>query len=466
MNHAAKVGGLVLAFVALFGGAYFVLGQSFFQPKMKRYDAVFADAAGAVAGSAVLLSGVNVGKVERVELRKPGEAVLVLSVKEEVTVPQGTQAIIAASLVGFGDRPIQLEPPTTEQPPLAENGVIPGRVKGALEGIIPDTSATLAEVNETLKATRELITDQELRGKLVAVMDSSNKTITEFGLLAKRLDGMAGQSQAGIQDTLKQANGIMRDFSKTSSAIARMTTDGKLEGKVTGLLDEMTESVKASQGLIADMRATVNDPELKGRMNGILENTETMTESGTRIAADAEKMAANGVVISEKAIGIAEKADAIADKINGLLNKFDETVGGLATKAPSIGPVETDARLIRETGPGRFRGEAEFTLPVAGQKYTIGMWDAFESNKLIAQIGQKLNPAVELRYGVFASQLGLGVHYDVAPGVKLRGDLFDINEPRFDLRSSFRVGGDFAVWLGIDRVFQRNTPSIGLGIRR
>lgn len=471
MKHASAVGGISLAFVALLIGAYAFLGQALFAPKLTRYSAVFADAGGAVPGSTVLLSGVPVGTVQEVKLERAGRAIVVLAVNSSVQIPQGTEAILTASLVGFGDKPVELIPPSSSSAFVSPGGEIPGRIKGALEGVIPDTSETLAELNKTLRATQELIGDQEMRGKLVTLLESSNKTITEFGQLAARIDSVTAENQGTLRQTLLQASAMLGDVSKATQAVARIATEGKFERKTMALLDEMTASVKQGQGLVADLRKTVNDPELQGPMKQILSNTEQMTQSGTRIASNAEVMTKNGIELSEKAIEIAEKASKLADELSDVLKKFESTfdkLGGITGGAAGagIGRLETEVTMLRETDPGRFRAEMTATIPIGENRYTLGLWDAFESNKLIAQIGYDFNDSTKIRYGVFASQVGVGVESRIAPGVWLRGDLYDFNEPRFDLRAQYELRHNLRLLFGIDRVFGQNTPTIGVSLRR
>lgn len=468
MDGAWKVGGLVLGFVALLVGAYATLGRSLFAEKTASYSAVFADAGGVTEGSPVLLSGVRVGQVAKVSLTADSQAELQLAIVEGTTIPQGTEAILATSLVGIGDRPVQLVPPAQPSGSLPPGSKIVGRIKGPLEGMFPDTTETMSELTATLKATRELISDQGMKQRVETLMDSTNTTITQFGALAARMDGMIGENQGTLRQTLLQASKIMTDVSTTSAQIAKIATSGKLEGKTYALLDEMTASVKESQALIGDLRATINDPQMKESMNAILSNTEKMTDSGTRIASNAEVMSKNGITLTESANEIAAKASKLVDELSELLKKVDGAVGSFAGAgaASNLRSEGAEMRFIRETDPGRFRAEAEFGFGIGKDVYHIGVWDAFESNKLIAQTGTKFSDQLELRYGVYASQLGLGVHYQIAPGFKIRGDVFDVNEPRFDLRAGIRVSKDANVWLGLDRVFSRTSPTIGFGIRR
>ena len=42
----------------------------------------------------------------------------------------------------------------------------------------------------------------------------------------------------------------------------------------------------------------------------------------------------------------------------------------------------------------------------------------------------------------------------------------EINDPRFDLRTSYEFGNGFIGWFGVDRVLKDNAITFGVGIRR
>lgn len=469
MQGALKVGLLVVAFITAFVAAFAVLGKSMFAEPVDTYKAVFKDAGGVPVGSAVNLSGVRVGRVGSVALDGPGRALLILELKKGTPVPVGTQASIAGSLIGIGDRPIELKPPVTIGAMATPGSTLEGVSQSPLSSFAPESEETLKALNATLKATQGLLEDKATRDRLGTLLDSSNKTIAEFGTLAAQMNRLVAANQGQVQVALVRAVKMMGDLSVATKAIARIAGDGKLEGQMNGLLTEMNKTMKESNLLVADLRKTVNDPELQGPMKQILANTQTMTESGTKIASNAELMSKNGIAISEEAIKVMEKASKLADELSEVLKKFDKALGGvagIASGGKGFPQVETDIIVTRESNPGRFRSDFEAAIPIGGDRYHLGIYDAFESNKLIAQIGRPLSERSEFRYGIYASKPGVGVSYQIAPGVSLRGDLFDVNRPRFDFRTKFDFNREVSGWLGLERIFDHPSPSIGIGIRR
>ncbi|MFX4876298.1 hypothetical protein ABTB73_19185, partial [Acinetobacter baumannii] len=80
-----------------------------------------------------------------------------IEVKKEVALMQGTTALLPGSLVGVGDKVVQLQVPTTPGAVLRPNDptvVIPGHLQGPLEGMLPDSKQTILELNKTMVAFR------------------------------------------------------------------------------------------------------------------------------------------------------------------------------------------------------------------------------------------------------------------------------------------------------------------------
>lgn len=468
MQNAWKVGLLAVGFLAAMFGAYAILGRSLFAVPTSTYRAVFVDAGGVVPGSPVLMSGVRVGQVSNLQLEGPGRAVMVLELEEKIKVPAGSTVVIASSLIGIGDRPVEIIPPKIITSMLEPGAELQGVLKSPLESLSPESQETLQALNETLRATQSLLQDQQLRSRVADLLESTNKTVTDFGVLANQITRVVSTNQGQVAQTLGKASEMLDDLSTATEAIARIASDGKLEGQLTALMTDMSATLKESNALVSDLRKTVNDPELQGPMKGILANTQAMTESGVRISENAEKIAANGVTLSAKAVEIADKASKLADELSEVLRRFDRALGGVAGIGAStgVGTIETEAALIRESSPGRFRSDYELTVPFGGQKYHLGIYDAFESNRLIAQLSRPAGSNTDLRYGVYASKPGVGLVHRFSPTLSFRGDLFDVNDPRLDASLRFDFNRNIRGWLSLQEVFSGSRPAVGISIRR
>ncbi len=472
MQGAAKVGVLVCFFVALLYGAYMVLGHSLFGAPKSTYFAEFTDAGGITPGSQVQMAGVKIGTVESVELKSPVLAVMKLSVDKEIKIVPGSTATIPTSLIGLGDKAVFIVPPSDSLGGvLADGSTIKGVKTGALDGILPNPEATVEELNKTLAATRKLLENQKLQDKLVALLDSSNKTAAEFGQLASRMDSMLAQGNPKIQKALSEASLTMVEVRKGTAMLTEILKDGKYQKEALALLEKLNKSAEGANQIIADVQSLTGDPEIKANLSKTTKNVATMTDSGVeiaksgeKIAKDGEKLSENAIIMSEKVIEIETKASALLDDVKGALDNikgFFQKTGGKV----NLPKVETTIDLRRKTHPDRFQTDIGVKIDFRDYDIHLGLYDAFEGNKLTAQIAKPFSPNGEYRYGIYASKPGIGVDYRVAPSLYLRGDLFDLNEPRFDLRARYEFGKGFYGWFGVDRVFDKNAPTIGIGIR-
>ena len=460
---------LVIVFVGLMVATYAILERSVFAKPTTEYYVEFADAGGLTKGATVLLAGVRIGSVTSVELVAERKARVTIAVDEDHRIPAGSTAILPTSFISIGDLRVEIVPPQ-------ESGLVAylkpgdtfyGYVKSPLESLMPDSESTIKELNATLTAFRELLEDEEMRAGVNRLVAASEQTIASFGDLAVRMDGLLADNADSFATLLATTGRSLENLEAVSVAVKDLVESGELEDRTIALLDNLNEAVVMGQELMAELNAFATDPEMKRAITETLENVKAMSESGTRIAASAEVMAENGVVVSVEAVKLARKANELADEVKELLDTFRETLDRLRTGGASLATgAELTVDLIRETEPGRFRSDLNVTLPLGEERLTLGLYDAFERNKINLQLGRDYGSHLAFRYGVYAGKAALGVDYALASRLGLRGDLFGLNEPQLDLRFRYHFGDGVNGWFGVERIFQRPMPTAGVGIKK
>lgn len=471
MRSAWQVGALVVLFGVLLVGALSVLQANVFAPQVDRYYAKFEDAGGLTVGSPVLLAGVKVGEVGEVGLDGDGLARVVLELEKGRRLARGTVAVLPTSFISIGDKQVLLRREGTGTGFVSANDpgdVIPGVLQGPLDEVFPDTEATMAELNKTMQAFQRLLNDDELRQGLLGVMKAGEGTAAQFGSLASNLDGTLARNSGRIDTLMRGMVSTMGDMQAVTQEIRAFAESGSLQRQADELMSTINSAAKEGELLVKDLRQVTGDPATQASLKETMSNFETMSGSGVRIAADAEVMAKNGVEISAQTKELIAKANALADEVAKLLDEFKGTVDRIVPRGgqsllPEVG-VEAD--LTIESEPRRARVDANILVPVGRDKVVLGLYDAFESNKLNLQLQRRLNERTDLRYGVYASKPGVGVSSRVAPNLWLRGDVFGLNDPQLDVRLRYDIRSDFHAWLGMERVFGKNSPSFGLGVRR
>jgi len=480
MQSAAKVGLLLVVFVGLLIGGYAVLGKSLFAQPRDAYYVDLADAGGVSEGTAVLMAGVNVGSVSTIRLLSPQRAQMKLELIKGTKVPAGSTVQLPTSLIGFGDSPVTIVPPTSETTAmLAPGATLMGSKGSPLDSIFPEGKQTVAELTKTMAAFRKLLEDEKLMGRVTDLMTTSNKTLEQFGKLAQNANGFMASNQASINRAIIAATSAVQDVHKVTLRIAELVQQGKLEKDAFAILDRVKTISKHADDMVQNLNQLVNDPKLRGPITASASNVADITSTGKSIASNVETMTKNGIeisqnaaVVSQKAITLTDKATEIAtkaseieDQLKGVLDK----VGGVFNKGAGgkeLPKITTEMDLMRQSHPGYWRTDVGFSVPISDYRLDLGVYDAFESNKLTAQIGKSLTPRLGYRYGMYASKPGVGVDYLLAPRLSLRGDAWDINAPRLDLRTSYDIGNGLIGWLGFDRVLHDNAFTVGIGVRR
>lgn len=471
MKGAWQVGLLVVVFIGLLFGGYAILGKQLLAPKVNQFYVELPDAGGVSVGAPVLMAGVKIGRVTKVQLAGANLARLTLDVEDKIEIPTGSIVNLPTSLIGFGDNPIRIVPPSDTRTALAPGSTMQGMKGSPLDSLMPEAKTTLEELNKTLVATRSMIGDlqkvvnnQEVLGGIEKLVATSEKTVGQFGTLAKRIDGLIVTNQSKIGQALSSANLAMADIRESTKLVTQLIKDGQITEKTVALLDNLNTTTAKASELVTSLDRFVNDPSLREPLAKTAKNVETITDSGTRIAADAELMAKKGVEISDNVNELTKKANGLADDARGILQQLQKVIG----KTPSAGKLDLQANLdlVYESNPRHYRTDFEASMNVGSNRIHAGIYDAFETNKLTLQVSQPFSGRGQLRYGIYASKPGVGVEYEIVRGLALRGDLYDINNPRADLRARIELGGGFYGWLGAQQLFKRNSLLIGVGFRK
>ncbi len=472
MQAATKVGMLVVAFVLLLYGAYATLGRSLFAPPRSRYYADFEDASGIAKGSQILMAGLEIGTVSDAKLLGPTKARLTLEIKPEVKIPSNSEAVIPGSLLALTQGTILITPPAKPTGgTLPEESVLPGRRASALEQAVPGAKDAVAELTKTIKATRELMEDKTLRKDMKALLETSNTTLKQFGNLSAQTQGLIAQNRVLINQALRNATAAMKDIQEGTHLLVATMREGRIGEKTTQMLDRLNATSAKAEHLVASLDDLVSDKGTQGSIKTTLNNaakisedTAKITDSGTRIAKSAEVIAKNGEEVSASAVEIAKKANDLAGEAKSTLADIRGFFGKGRSSAPINFTGEMD--VLHQDQPEYWRTDVQFSTKFKDTGYHIGMFDAFGSNKLIVQLGTDAGNGLYYRYGIYAAKPGVGVDYRLNDRLSLRGDLFDLNNPRLDLKFRVGLGKGVYGWIGGDRILQHGHPTVGIGFQK
>lgn len=251
------------------------LARGGLQPGYPLY-AKFTWGAGLKQGQPVLLSGVNVGYVESVDIRSDGLLIVKFRIRKRYKVPEGTTATIEPNGF-FGDQLIALKPtkpsPNTYAPndtllsgrPTPQIGDVLARVDtiaanlsvlaAALKKELVETGG-FAEVRKTLRSANDLM--QELSKVVEAQNDELTKTQSSLRRMASAVDS------AQIDSTVKAYRSVAANAQALAADLRATTTR----------LNLTLDKVDHGEGTAGKL---MNDPGLYSDVRGLVTRLDSLT---------------------------------------------------------------------------------------------------------------------------------------------------------------------------------------------
>lgn len=284
MPKQARVGVLVLAGVLVFFLALFLLGQRshlFSDTFFVRSE--FFNVAGLQNGANVQLQGVNVGRVEGIELpRRPGGKIMVLMAVDEAAAPQirrNTRAQIQTDGL-VGNQIVVLIPDPSPGAAIPEGAVI--------EGVEPFSLAAVTD--QFLQSAQQLNAVVETAGLIVGDVRSGEgsmgRLLYDPGLY-NALNRTATQTEV-LMATLNQQAALLGQQTGAVTASAQRVTDN-LNATVAGLNTRLT----GTQGTIG---AFLNDRAVFDRLTASADSLAALSTNLRAITRNTEELTAWGAL--------------------------------------------------------------------------------------------------------------------------------------------------------------------------
>jgi phospholipid/cholesterol/gamma-HCH transport system substrate-binding protein len=251
-KQEATVGTLViLAFVAFFAGTTWLSGRSVGTNSDKFYRIQFRDASNLKASSVVRISGVGVGKVEKIELADVGRVLVSVSLPDKIKPRLDASASVVA--VGFvGDAAIEFDPGDAAEP-LPRNKIIIGAQKSGLT----DRAAQLSDRADSVLLGAQTIVNQKTADELYETMNELQATLRATQHTMRVLSDTRTGPSAELSKTMVtfRALGTRLDSTLANPALAR--TLGRAD-TLTGNLAAMTAQLTVTSARLDSVLAGVN----------------------------------------------------------------------------------------------------------------------------------------------------------------------------------------------------------------
>lgn len=416
-------------------------------------EAVFPDALGIREQARVYLAGVEVGEVQKVWLTPDLQARARLALRRDVSIPEDTVAVVMSPGIAGVDKLIALMP--GKSPRRAEEGtVLRGTKELGISDIAPVAQQTLQEVQQLVRTANTLLNDPEMQASI-------RQTLRNVERASERLNVLTDQAGSLLASTGRSLDAVVRDARSSTRLLPQVLAD------LQELLEQSRELLRTAQHATESLARFVSDEQLQQSLRDTAREVNALTVRLNRIAEDVSKYTGDEELRENVRATVAEARATLAEARGATerISRFVERIiqpGNL-----SLSPMEVSLDLYALLRDDTFRTDLALTLPYRENRFfTVGLFDAAESNRFILQYGASWGDRGSLRYGLYASKLGVGLDWRLSPRLQLRADLFNTRQLQLNTRARWQMGADWSLWAGVDGLFRDNQPVIGLQITR
>lgn len=488
----AKVGVFVLLGIALLAYMTIRLGSlQFGEPEGYRVWAVFDSATGLKTKAAVEMAGIQIGKVNRIQLDN-GRARVTMLINQEVSLAADSIAYIRTRGV-LGDKYVAIAAGSPGAPKLKDGermvkakvpsdlDEVMGRIGQIAEDVKDLTTSlkvslgspesqhnikeSLANIRDLTQNLKELVSDNQNR---------LNRVVENLDVFTSDLREISGNNKQALGETIQNFRKIS---SQLEVAMSKITP--QLESTVKGL-NSVVEKIDKGQGTIG---ALVNERQTIDDLNSTLASLKQISKKIDDGKGTIGKLINDDTTITkidEALTGINDylsRADAWKVYVDyrgeylfgesSLRSTFNVRLQPKADKFFLLGVVDdpvgrrTDKETITTTSEGG-------TTYQRREKVTTYDRDGIKFN---AQIGKRFYD-LTARAGIFSSTGGVGLDYHLLDdNLTLTFEAYDF---RLDIRPHFKFGADYNFWQyfyltgGVDDFISeddRATLFLGAGIR-
>ena len=250
-KREVAVGTLVIAAIALFIlGTTWLSGRSVAADSDKFWKLQFGEAGNLKVSSAVRISGVSVGKVQKIQLVDVGKVLVLVSLPDKIKPRIDATAEIVA--VGFvGDAAIEFDPGRTPQP-LRHDQVILGTQAPALA----DRAKELGDRADSVLLGAQAIVNQKTADQLHATLEALQGTLKATQRTMELLSNTRTGPTAELTQTMASFRSLSARLDSTLAHPALSRTLGRAD-TLTGNLANMTAQLTTTTARLDTVLAGV-----------------------------------------------------------------------------------------------------------------------------------------------------------------------------------------------------------------
>ncbi len=422
----------------------------------------FPDATGLASRSRVVISGIDIGKIESVKLEK-GKAVVTIRVGNDYPLYEDASVLKRSGSLISDDALLDIDPGTEGKPRIPDGGWITNvRTAPSMDQIMASVQKITNDVQKVTGSLAGSMGTQEGKENIETILKQLTETSIEINKASAKSAGQIAQILANLTKITNDVRALVPAQEKQVVAI--------LEN-----IRQITEQTKSTIGMVHDI-VNSQQGQVTGAMGQVRETLgklDTTMSSVEKVAAGIEK--GEGTV--GKLLRDQELAERVAHTVKGATDYFDRLTG-LKLELGFRGEIHVQPIRPRGVDWPDLELIGVKIIPAGSSRY-IGVDLVSDSTGTVSHTVQQLNdqPLVTDTYaqalsvdvylaqrwgpstwriGLIQSTGGVGVDVDILPKwLSLHADAFKFTPPdgllpRVRAYAQFTFEKYFDIYAGAD----------------
>jgi hypothetical protein len=283
--------------------------------------------------------------------------------------------------------------------------------------------------------------------------------------------------------------GMAADLRRVSDTLSPQLEDTKIFSNLEMASQNAVLITRRLEGMSRTVDILLNDKTISGNLRESVIHLKRASADLEAVMADAR----DAVAVFPETTANLQKASADLPAITGAvrkitpettenilaisrnLRKTSETIGGVAERVSTISGiagglgVQPEARIMALSS-GKQNSRSDLNLDFRGPStmFRLGVSDIGRTSGVNAQVGNRIDPNLWLRYGIVQSRFGAGVDYQPTSSLRLTGEVFDPERLRANALLDYRLrplGDDWWLTTGWYNLFDRSQFGVGVTYR-
>lgn len=422
LTHEVKVGIIVIVAAALFGVIAFKLREGIASREGYDITVIFPNTAGLAERSPVRLSGVKVGEVIGIYLRRDNRVEVTVRLRKGVRIPKEANFLITTQSILAFDKYIEVVVPKEPgleylEPGDTVHGLEPLQAQQIMESLY-HSMATFENLSKTVS---QLLDDRELMARIKEAMLNLSDATVELKSFVTAAAGLMKNRGSEIEQMI--------------SNLAVMSENGK----------EITYRLKKTlrEGKIETLQSNLDE---------LLEELSTTSKKASKLL---DKI--NEQVLSEKN----------TESLSSIIQKGDEALSKFKSVQDNLKQIEMQVRIENGYRPSSHLVDTNAYIKLKNKRSGLfvqgGVMHIGEGSKLVLQ-GGKSAGNLDLYGGLKENKVGIGASWRDKKGVAFF-NLYDPNNLKWELKGGYRLWDPLYLLAGIVKDSKRGGKELWLGVQ-